>query len=61
DITPHAFRHAVATILNDAGHSARVTADVLGHTDPSMTQKHYMARGRPHRAAAAILDRAIGD
>ncbi|MEU4413342.1 tyrosine-type recombinase/integrase [Nocardia salmonicida] len=61
DITPHSFRHAVATILDDAGLSARVTADVLGHTDPSMTQKHYMARGRPHRVAAAILDRAIGD
>lgn len=29
DITPHSFRHDVATILDDAGLSACVTADVL--------------------------------
>ncbi|MGW6421440.1 tyrosine-type recombinase/integrase [Nocardia sp. NPDC055053] len=61
DITPHSFRHAVATILDDAGLSARVTADVLGHVDVSMTQRYYMARGRPHRTAANALDRAVGD
>ncbi|NKX91267.1 MULTISPECIES: tyrosine-type recombinase/integrase [Nocardia] len=60
DITPHSFRHAVATILDDAGLSARVTADVLGHVDVAMTQRYYMARGRPHRTAANVLDRAIG-
>ncbi len=59
-ITPHSFRHAVATILDDAGLSARVTADVLGHVDVAMTQRHYMARGRPHRTAVNILDLAIG-
>ncbi|MEV0853386.1 MULTISPECIES: tyrosine-type recombinase/integrase [Nocardia] len=59
DITPHSFRHAVATILDDAGLSARVTADVLGHVDPAMTQRHYMARGRPHKAAADVLNRAV--
>ncbi|WP_280438882.1 tyrosine-type recombinase/integrase [Nocardia cyriacigeorgica] len=59
DVTAHSFRHAVATILDDAGLSARVTADVLGHADPAMTQRHYMARGRTHRAAADALDRAI--
>lgn len=58
-ITPHSFRHAVATILDDAGLSARVTADVLGHADPAMTQRFYMARGHPHRAAADILNRAV--
>ncbi|MBF6445731.1 tyrosine-type recombinase/integrase [Nocardia farcinica] len=59
DVTAHSFRHAVATILDDAGLSARITADVLGHADPAMTQRHYMARGRTHRAAADALDRAI--
>lgn len=59
DITAHGFRGAVATILDDAGLSARVTADVLGHADPSMTQRRYMARGRVHPAAADALDRAV--
>ncbi|MBF6426076.1 phage integrase family protein [Nocardia cyriacigeorgica] len=59
DITAHSFRHAVATILDDAGLSARITADVLGHADPAMTQRHYMARGRTHHAAAAALDQAV--
>ncbi|MGW0245532.1 tyrosine-type recombinase/integrase [Nocardia goodfellowii] len=59
DVTAHSFRGAVATILDDAGLSARVTADVLGHVDPAMTQRHYMARGRVHPAAAEALDRAV--
>ncbi|MEU0507271.1 tyrosine-type recombinase/integrase [Nocardia sp. NPDC005998] len=59
DITAHSFRGAVATILDDAGLSARITADVLGHADPSMTQRRYMARGRVHVAAAAALDEAV--
>lgn len=59
DITAHSFRGAVATILDDAGLSARVTADVLGHADPAMTQRRYMARGRVHTAAAVALDKAV--
>lgn len=59
DITAHSFRGAVATILDDAGISARIAADVFGHSDPAMTQRRYMARGRVHTAAAA-LDDAVG-
>ncbi|WP_083895293.1 site-specific integrase [Nocardia jiangxiensis] len=59
DVTVHSFRGAVATILDDAGLSARVTADVLGHADPSMTQRRYMARGRTHQAAADALNVAV--
>lgn len=58
-ITAHSFRKAVATILDDAGLSARVAADVLGHADPSMTQRFYMARGRAHSEAATALHQAI--
>ncbi|WP_405179210.1 site-specific integrase [Nocardia sp. NBC_01377] len=61
DVTAHSFRGAVATILDDAGLSARVTADVLGHVDPAMTQRRYMARGRVHHAAAGALDRAVSN
>lgn len=58
-ITPHSFRKAVATIIEDAGLSARVAADVLGHVDVSMTQRFYFARGRAHPAAAEALHQAI--
>ncbi|WP_433627079.1 site-specific integrase [Nocardia sp. CA-120079] len=61
DVTAHSFRGAVATILDDAGLSARVTADVLGHVDPAMTQRRYMARGRVHHAAADALNRAVSN
>ncbi|WP_431958264.1 site-specific integrase [Nocardia lijiangensis] len=61
DVTAHSFRGAVATILDDAGLSARVTADVLGHVDPAMTQRRYMARGRVHHAAADALNNAVSN
>lgn len=61
DITPHSFRKAVATIIDDAGLSARVAADMLGHADPAMTQRVYFARGRAHPAAANALQQAIGE
>lgn len=56
DFTTHIGRRSVATALDEAGHSAREIADVLGHAKPSMTQDHYMARGRENAAAAATLD-----
>lgn len=60
-VTSHNFRKTVATILDEAGLSPRQTADVLGHADPSMTQKVYMQRGiaAPESAAAleSMLDR----
>jgi integrase len=59
DLTFHSFRKAVATILDDAVLSARVTADVLQHADPAMTQRKYMARSRVHLATSAALDRAV--
>nr|WP_235675343.1 tyrosine-type recombinase/integrase [Mycobacteroides abscessus] len=59
NISAHSFGKALATILDDAGLSARIATDVLGHTDPSTTQRHYMARGRTHLLAAQALDRAI--
>ncbi|SIJ50845.1 phage integrase [Mycobacteroides abscessus subsp. bolletii] len=58
-ITGHSFRKAVATILDDAGLSATVAADVLGHSDPSMTQRVYFARRRTHPAAADAVHQAI--
>ncbi|MFD6197231.1 tyrosine recombinase XerC [Mycobacteriaceae bacterium NPDC060252] len=58
-ITGHSFRKAVATIIDDAGLSATVAADVLGHSDPAMTQRVYFARRRAHSAAAEAVHQAI--
>lgn len=61
DATSHSFRKTVATLIDDAGLSARIGADHLGHTRISMTQDKYMARGRVHTAVADMLDRVIND
>jgi integrase len=34
-VTPHVFRHSLATQLRDAGYDANAIARVLGHSDPS--------------------------
>lgn len=54
-VTSHTFRKTVATVLDDAGLSARHVADQLAHSRPSMTQDRYMGRtARNPRALAAI-------
>lgn len=60
DVSSHSFRRTVATVLDDAGMSARVGADQLGHSRPSMTQDVYMSRGQVHAEVADVLDWALG-
>ncbi len=59
DLSPYAFRKLVAMTLDDAKLSARVTADVLQHADPAMTQRKYMRRGKVHHDAAAVINSAV--
>ena len=61
EVTTHSFRKTVATLVDDAGLSARIGADHLGHAKVSMTQDRYMTRGRTHPAVAQLLDRTIND
>jgi len=58
-VTTHVFRKTAATILDDAGFSARVVADQLGHSRPSMTQDVYLGRKVVSPQAAAALDHAF--
>ncbi|MET9268080.1 helix-turn-helix domain-containing protein [Kribbella sp. NPDC003557] len=58
-ITSHSFRKTTATILDDAGQSARQIADQLGHARPSLTQDVYMGRKAKNPAAAAALEAAL--
>lgn len=48
----------MATLLDEAGLTARQIADVLGHARPSMTQDVYMGRKNPSRAGAEALERS---
>lgn len=59
-VTSHVFRKTCATILDEAGLSARAIADQLGHARPSMTQDVYMARRVLSSATAAALEAAVG-
>ena len=55
-VTSHAFRRAVATIMDAAGLAARQAADQLGHARPSITQDIYMNRNTQPTGAAALLE-----
>ena len=59
--TAHSFRKTAATILDEAALSARLVADQLGHSRPSMTQDVYMGRHAVDSQAALALDAALKD
>ncbi|WP_199432577.1 tyrosine-type recombinase/integrase [Qaidamihabitans albus] len=58
-VTSHVFRKTAATILDEAGLTARVIADQLGHSRPSLTQDVYMGRGATSPDAAAALESVL--
>ncbi|MFI6098703.1 tyrosine-type recombinase/integrase [Lentzea sp. NPDC051213] len=58
-VTSHVFRKTAATILDEAGLSARLVADQLGHARPSMTQDVYFARKVVDKRAADALEGAL--
>jgi integrase len=58
-VTPHMFRRTVATAVNKAA-DVDLAAELLGHTDPRITIRHYIRRDETvNPATAAILDRAL--
>lgn len=61
DISSHSLRKTVATLIDDAGLSARIGADHPGHAKVSMTQDRYMSRGRVHNEVANLLDNAVAN
>ena len=52
----HDLRHAFATMLIDAGTSARVVSDLLGHATVAFTLQTYVHPDE--QTAAAAIDRA---
>lgn len=60
-VTSHVFRQTVLTVLDDEGLSARTIANVAGHSDPTMTQRNYMARRVASDRAAAMLETMLDE
>ncbi|UJW33863.1 site-specific integrase [Saccharothrix sp. AJ9571] len=58
-VTFRTFRKTVATLLDEAGLTARQIADILGHAHPSMTQDVYMGRGAVSRCGADALNTTL--
>lgn len=54
--TFHAFRKTVATLLDQAGLTARDIAEYLGHTNPALTQTVYMSKTVGGTRAADAVD-----
>jgi integrase len=55
-VTSHVLRKTVATLMDQAGLSARAAADQLGHSKPSMTSDKYFGRGVADTGAADVLE-----
>jgi integrase len=55
-VTSHYFRKTVATLMDEAGLSARSAADQLGHAKPSLTADIYMGRRKRATGAAKVLE-----
>jgi integrase len=55
-VTSHVLRKTVATLMDQAGLSARAAADHFGHSKPSMTTDVYFGRGIMDTGAAAVLE-----
>jgi integrase len=56
----HSLRKTTAAMLVEAGLSARVIADRLGHARPSMTQDVYMGHKVVDARVADALEDALG-
>lgn len=55
-VTSHVFRKTAATLLDEAGLTARKIADQLGQSQVSVTQDFYMGRKIASEDAARILE-----
>lgn len=55
-VTSHVYRKTVATLMDNAGLSARQAADQLGHSKISMTQDFYFGRKVAATGARDVLE-----
>ncbi|MCA1673369.1 MAG: hypothetical protein LC799_14615 [Actinobacteria bacterium] len=55
-VTSHVFRKTAATLLDEAGVTARKIADQLGQSQVSVTQDFYLGRKIASEDAARVLE-----
>ncbi|NMH99896.1 tyrosine-type recombinase/integrase [Pseudonocardia acidicola] len=55
-VTSHVYRKTVATLMDEAGLSARAAADQLDHANVSMAQDNYFGRKAARTGAATVLE-----
>lgn len=60
-VTSHSYRRTVATLMDEAGLSARQAADQLGHARVSMVQDGYFGRVTTPTGAAGVLEAMAGE
>jgi integrase len=60
-VKSHNFRKTLATVLDDAGQSARQIADHLGHSRVSMTQDGYLGRKIKNPQAVEAMNAVLGE
>jgi len=59
-VTPHMIRRTVATAVNEQA-TVDLAAELLGHTDPRITIRHYIKRNEMvNPATADLLDNVFG-
>lgn len=59
-VTPHKFRRTVATTINESA-GVELASQLLGHTDPAITIKHYIRRNETvDPMTAGLLEKAFG-
>ena len=61
DYTSHSFRKTMATMLDQAGLSARDIAEYLGHANPSLTMNTYMSKTVGGTKAADAIDSVMNN
>lgn len=59
-VTPHTLRRTLATLL-EREMDVKTAADQLGHTDPAITRRHYVALTHEGPDVGAVIERLLGD
>ncbi|WHT20943.1 tyrosine-type recombinase/integrase [Crossiella sp. CA-258035] len=59
-VTSHVWRKTVATLMDEAGKTAREAADQLGHAKVSTTQDHYFGRKKRVSGGAEVMEAVEG-
>ncbi|MCI7457617.1 tyrosine-type recombinase/integrase [Actinomyces urogenitalis] len=59
-VTPHTLRRTLATVL-EREVDVKTAADQLGHTDPAITGRHYVARTHEGPDVGFLIERILGE